>query len=240
MGAFTNRTWILFVGWVVAAIIVILNGFLVYQQIGVMIGHGGNVALWAWIVVVPVIVICTIVLAWITIAPWVRGRTSWIPKPTVLDKIEVLAPEKDPITHIGVALDNSPVDELVISRAMSLAKIHKAEITLIHVTDSPGVQVYGAQMGDEHARDDINYVDEIAEILKRQGFRAHSILRAGKPAEEIVKAVKEEKIDLLLMGSHGHRFIGDMFYGETASTVRHNIDIPTMVVKPQKPADSGK
>jgi manganese transport protein len=234
MGAFANRFWILILGWIVAFIIVILNGWLAYMAIKDMLSVGGITALIGWIVVVPAVTVCLGLLLWVTISPWLHGRKSWEPKEALIDRIEVVAPEKDPITHIGVALDNSGIDELVISRAMSLAKIHKAEMTLIHVTDSPGVQVYGEQMHDEHARDDVNYIYEIAAILKRQGFKARPIIRAGKPAQEIIEVVREENIDLLLMGSHGHRFISDMLYGETATNVRHNLDIPIMIVKPPK------
>jgi manganese transport protein len=234
MGAFANRFWVLFLGWIVAVIIVALNTWLVYQGIVSLTAAGGFISLIAWFVIIPAIIICVAALIWIIISPWLHGRRSWVEKRTLLDRIEIVTPEKDPITHIGVALDNSEVDELVVSRAMSLAKIHKAELTLIHVTDSPGVQVYGEQMHDEHARDDINYIYEISEILKRQGFKSRPIIRAGKPAPEIIKVVGEEKIDLLLMGSHGHRFISDMLFGETASSLRHNLDIPIMVVKPRK------
>jgi manganese transport protein len=234
MGAFANRIWVLILGWIVAILIIALNGVLVYQEVAGLLSKGGTASLVGWIIIVPVMAGCLAVLLWITFAPWIQGRKGWVVKKTLLDRIEIVAPEKDPITHIGVALDNSEIDELVISRAMSLARIHKAEMTLIHVTDSPGVQVYGEQMHDEHARDDISYIFEIAEILKRQGFKARPIIRAGKPAQEIIKVVKEENIDLLLMGSHGHKFISDMLFGETASNVRHNLDIPIMVVKPPK------
>ena len=234
MGAFANKPTILFLAWLTAAVIIALNANLVYQETLNLLQGGGLLSLLVWIIGVPIIIGCAAMLVWILVAPWVRGRRSWVAKPTVLDKIAVAAPASDPITHIGVALDNSEIDELVISRAMSLAKIHKAKITLIHVTDSPGVQVYGEQVYDEHARDDVNYIDEIAAILRQQGYRAKSILKAGRPSAEIIKAAQDEKIDLLLMGSHGHRFIGDMLFGETVAAVRHNLAIPIMVVKPQK------
>ncbi len=234
MGAFANRAWVVILGWTVAGLIIGFNGFLIVQGIMPLTEKGGFISLITWIVIIPVIVICLIALAWILVSPLLHGKKSWVSQKTLLDRIEVIAPEKDPITHIGVALDNSGIDELVISRSMSLARVHKAELTLIHVTDSPGVQVYGEQMHDEHARDDINYIYEIAEILKRQGFKVRPITRAGKPAQEIIKVVVEENINLLLMGSHGHRFIGDMLFGETADYLRHNLDIPIMVVKPPK------
>ncbi|PKK82706.1 MAG: hypothetical protein CVT49_12270 [candidate division Zixibacteria bacterium HGW-Zixibacteria-1] len=166
-------------------------------------------------------------------ASYISGRKSWESKPRLIDKISITEPAADPFTHIGVALDNSDIDEFVISRAMSLAKIHKAEITLIHVSDAPGAQVYGENISDEHTRDDIDFISEVAEILKHQGYNARSVLKTGQAAQEIIKAVRDEKIDLFIMGSHGHRLIGDMFYGETVSTVRHNLDVPIMVVKAQ-------
>lgn len=234
MGAFANRTWVLILGWIIAAIIIILNGNLVYQQISDLISRGGAIAIWIKFLGIPVAIVCAILLLWLIFSPWFRKRRIWVPPKNVLDRIAVVMPDKDPITHIGVALDNSEIDEMVVSRAMSLARIHRADITLIHVVDSPGVQVYGSQMHDEHARLDDSYVFEIAAILKHDGFRVRPMLFAGQPAQEIIKAVKELGIDLLLMGSHGHKFIGDMLFGETVSAVRHNLDIPVMIVKPPK------
>jgi manganese transport protein len=234
MGVFANKKWVWVLGWITAAVIIGLNGNLVFGQLSAWIALGGTTGLLTWILGIPIIVICTLVLAWITISPWLKARKSWIPKPTTLDKISVAAPDKDLFANIGVALDNSAIDELAISRAMSLAKIHRAELTLIHITDSPAVQVYGEEMIDEHAREDMAYIFEVAAILRQQGYKVKPILASGKPAAEIVKISKAEGIDLLILGSHGHKFFGDMFFGETASTVRHNLDIPTLVVKAKK------
>jgi manganese transport protein len=234
MGAFVNKPWVLLFAWITAAIIIVLNGNLVYQELNNLLGQGGLISKLIWIIGLPVIIFCTLVLIWIIIAPWIKGRKSWIVQPSVLDKIAIAEPAADPITHIGVALDNSEIDELVISRAMSLAKIHKAQITLIHVTDSPVTQVYGDESSSEHARADYSYVDEVAAILKQQGYDARPVIRTGRPATEIVSAAKQDRIDLLLMGAHGHRFLSDMVFGETVASVRHELDIPIMVVKPPK------
>ncbi len=234
MGAFANKHWVLILGWLTAAIIVILNAGLLYSQISQWLSGSETTRLLTWTIAIPIIIICAAVLVWLAVIPYVRGRKSWVAKPTTLDRIAVVAPDKEIFTNIGVALDNSPIDELVISRAMSLAKTHKAELTLIHVSDSIGVQVYGDDTRDEHARADSEYIFEVVAILRQEGYNAKAVLRIGKPSPEIIKAAREEKIDLLIMGSHGHKFFGDMFFGETSSTVRHNLDIPTLVVKPKK------
>jgi manganese transport protein len=57
------------------------------------------------------------------------------------------------------------------------------------------------------------------------------MLLHGRPPEEIVKAVIEAGIDMLVMGSHGHRGLDDLVFGQTVSAVRHALTIPVMIVR---------
>src|SRR6202034_3231313 len=52
------------------------------------------------------------------------------------------------------------------------------------------------------------------------------VLRFGNPAPELSRAVADEGIDLLVLGSHGHGKIGDWLFCETAGTVRHAAQVP--------------
>ena len=56
-------------------------------------------------------------------------------------------------------------------------------------------------------------------------------LAYGDPSREIPKFVEENDIDMLVMGSHGHRLIGDLLWGETVDPVRHQVKIPVLVVR---------
>jgi nucleotide-binding universal stress UspA family protein len=40
------------------------------------------------------------------------------------------------------------------------------------------------------------------------------------------------------MSTHGHRFLGDLLLGTTASHVQHRVDVPVLLIRarPQKPA----
>jgi manganese transport protein len=42
--------------------------------------------------------------------------------------------------------------------------------------------------------------------------------------------VKEEQIDLLIIGAHGHTGIKDFIYGTTINAVRHELRIPVLIV----------
>jgi manganese transport protein len=46
----------------------------------------------------------------------------------------------------------------------------------------------------------------------------------------IVKIVADNKVDMLVMGAHGHKGIKDYIFGETIESVRHKLSIPVLIV----------
>jgi nucleotide-binding universal stress UspA family protein len=67
--------------------------------------------------------------------------------------------------------------------------------------------------------------------LQEEGFDVTSVLAMGEPAEEIIKLARAQPVELIAMSTHGHRFISDLLYGSTADKVRHNVDIPVLLLK---------
>jgi manganese transport protein len=99
------------------------------------------------------------------------------------------------------------------------------------VVDSAPTQVYSGDIYDEHTRDDEQYLLEIAAELRAAGVAVEIELAFGDPARELGTFVARHKVDLLVMGSHGHRLLGDLLWGETVDPVRHRVDIPVLVVR---------
>ena len=56
----------------------------------------------------------------------------------------------------------------------------------------------------------------------------------GDPATEIIKLARDAAIDLIAMTTHGHRLLGDLLRGSTADKVRHEVDVPVLLLKVQK------
>ena len=50
----------------------------------------------------------------------------------------------------------------------------------------------------------------------------------GEPSDQLVRLSKELNLDMLVLGSHGHRFPQDILFGATATQVRHRITIPVL------------
>jgi manganese transport protein len=109
--------------------------------------------------------------------------------------------------------------------------LHNAKLVLIHIVDTPGVLVHGANEVSLHSREDYAYLEGMAREIEEHDIPVESTLRFGNPAIEIIKCVEEEGFDLLVLGSHGHKNFADLIFGQTVDNVRHSIKIPVMVVR---------
>jgi manganese transport protein len=229
MGSFVNKLWVKVLAWITSAIIIALNGKLVYDQL--MKWVMGGAPLIVSILTVSLAAAVSLFLMYIIIFPLIRGERNWREeKPdaalSIIQRIET-----HPIKHIAAALGRDESDATVVSHALALAKTEKARITLLHVVDTASARVYSGDIYDEHTRDDEQYLLEIAEEIRSSGAVVEVALVYGDPSRELVTFVETHKVDMLVMGSHGHRLLGDLLWGETVDPVRHLVDIPVLVVR---------
>jgi manganese transport protein len=227
MGAFANNFLVKLAAWCVAAIIVALNLKLVWDQLFLWTFSRPSL----WLILAPVVLLFITALAFVASLPLFRKAESWPSEGVkVADKI---AHDIEPMTlkHIGVALEHSSGDAKIISAALMLAKSHKAGLTLVHVVDTPGVTVFGDESQSLHGSGDQAYLERLADEIEERGFFVDTDLRFGHPIDQLVRSVKTNGFDLLVLGSHGHRLFGDLVFGQTVDSVRHAIDIPVFVVR---------
>ena len=133
--------------------------------------------------------------------------------------------------HHKSALGSDDSDAPIIRQAVSFARPEKARLTLIHVVDSVPTQIYDQDIYDEHTRNDENYLQGIADEIRDSGVPVEIELAFGNPTEELSKFTVSHKVDLLVMGSHGHRLVGDLIWGETVEPLRYKVKIPILVVR---------
>lgn len=134
---------------------------------------------------------------------------------------------------ILAALDNSPPEKILIAHVARLAALTRARVLLLHVADGWVARNYDAlQLAEsEEMKEDRAYLDEVAAGLRAQGLDVTTRLALGDPPREILKVAEEEACDLIAMTTHGHRLLGDLFFGSTIETVRHKSQIPILIVR---------
>jgi nucleotide-binding universal stress UspA family protein len=67
--------------------------------------------------------------------------------------------------------------------------------------------------------------------LEAAGFEVKSDVLPGHPIEVIGKAVKEDGIDLLVMGAYGHMHIRHLLIGSTTATLLRTCTIPALLFR---------
>ena len=227
MGPFANKAWVTVLGWIAALVIVALNANLIVDTIRNWIASAGPNAFWLWVTVVPFALACAFLLIYVAMPKSWRERR----RPAVPLQIPAISKVPQHYSVIGAAIDYHTPTEKVLSHAQSLASQHHAALYLFHVVEGAGGLVYGKETLDEEARADQEYLEAIASELRTSGLKVTPVLGYGRVTTELVRLAKEHKLDLLVMGGHGHKYLADLFFGTTISKVRHELGIPVLVVK---------
>ncbi len=232
MGEHGIPGWVQALAWIITLIIVTLNARLVWGEILAWLAdHPGSIAL--YIGVIPAAVFVSAVLGYVTLRPWVESRLRLAPAegPANIHK-ELRMPDlKDvkPFRRVALAVDFTATDSVVISHAASMAA-GGANLLLIHIVQSAGARTLGGETEDRETLLDRQRLERYADALQQRGFQVEVALGFGRASHEIPRLVEEMKADLLIMGAHGHRTFGDIFYGTTADAVRHRVKVPVMIV----------
>jgi nucleotide-binding universal stress UspA family protein len=137
---------------------------------------------------------------------------------------------------ILVPVENRETDQTILKHIRPLARLANAKLMLVHVADGWVARNYEhlKLQESEEMKEDRVYLANLERELQAEGFDVTSVLAMGEPAEEIIKLACAQPVELIAMSTHGHRFISDLLYGSTADKVRHNVDIPVLLLKVRK------
>lgn len=132
---------------------------------------------------------------------------------------------------ILVTLDSTPTDRAIIEHVKPLAKWAGSRVVLLHVADGWAARTYGPDAVSPEITEDTAYLKRIQAEFLAESIPAEIELAYGNPVAEIVKWVQKKGCSLVAMSTHGHRFLGDIFLGTTASRVQHSISVPVLLLR---------
>jgi nucleotide-binding universal stress UspA family protein len=116
--------------------------------------------------------------------------------------------------------DFTPVGDAALNYAVNLSRNVVAEIKLVHLVSSQ------AQIAEAKAKLD----QLIARTDKSEHTEISSIVRPGSIFADIAKIVKEERINLIIMGTHGAKGLQKIF-GSFAMKVITSSNVPFFVIQ---------
>jgi nucleotide-binding universal stress UspA family protein len=135
--------------------------------------------------------------------------------------------------------DFSSASRAAFKRAVSMAKADKAQLILLHVL-APPVPIAGEGYIPPNVYEDLEasarkYAEKKLAALqakaRQAGVRATPLLLEGVVHEQIVRAAKSKKADLIVIGTHGRTGLAKFFLGSVASRVVTAAPCPVMTVR---------
>ncbi len=227
MGVFTIKIKTQVVAWTVAAVLVALNLKMVFGEAFDFLQN--NHSFFPKLLVIAGLIALVGLLLIVIIFPLVRQKKD-AAEITVHQNLKSLTALRVPeFKKIAVALDFGNHDERIIAFALGQGK-KETQYILVHVVESAPAKILGDSTDDLESRKDEEQLHAYATQLRGRGFDAIARLGYRNRVAEIVRIVKNEEADMLVMGAHGHSGAKDLLYGETINKVRHGIRVPVLVV----------
>jgi universal stress protein A len=139
------------------------------------------------------------------------------------------------INRILVPIDFSDCSRKALRYAIPLAKEHAASITLLYVvpTQYATYDYGGPNMPMLEARMFVDAEKQLKEMLEEEcdDVTAHSLVRTGSPAEQILSAANEIPADIIIISTHGRTGFKHIVMGSVAEQVVRRATCPTLVVR---------
>lgn len=134
---------------------------------------------------------------------------------------------------ILVPVDFEGASTQAIASARWLAGSLDAGIVLLHVHDRPGFE-HPELPGDMVARIEALVEHKaratLADLAAEVGA-TRTMFRRGDPAEQILAAAAEVKPEMIVMGTHGRRWLDRLFMGSVAAQVVRTSTVPVVTVR---------
>lgn len=227
MKSFAIKTWVKILAWVSSVLIVTLNVKLVIEELGNWAHSGGW---YLYVLVIPAAILIGLLLLYVFVYPLLtRARAAQHNAPHGV-ALDIDSVEKVNYSRIGITVDFSKNDRNTIRHAL-LQGGKTADYYLIHVVETAAARYHGKSVMDYETQSDAENLEKYRANLKELGYNSTAHIGYGGTVNAIVEISKQNKLELLVMGAHGHKGLKDLILGTTVNSVRHKVTIPVLIVR---------
>jgi len=137
---------------------------------------------------------------------------------------------------------------LVVSRIMkychkaihygiSLSKKYRADLSVLHIIDTFWLKGWNVPIisVEEEYKNELKRtkkeLDDMINMEKKKGMVITELLKEGDPTEEILKVIKEENIDLVILLAHEESRFEHFLFGRSNEEIIRKMPCTVLLVK---------
>ncbi len=141
--------------------------------------------------------------------------------------------------RVLVTTDLSDCSETAVTKARELGILDHVETTVVHAFEAPAQSMMIRssmtmdQLKDYIAEEEERATGEVAEFLRKVGLRpSRSIVQLTElsAAETLRDCVRKQKVDLVVIGTHGRTGAARFFLGSVAEEILRRSEVDVLVV----------
>lgn len=143
-----------------------------------------------------------------------------------------------------LAIDGSEISKEAVARLPALVRLDGSEVILLTIAPNPVMPDMTGFMSPPYI--DYNLLAqqvkaeaeatlaEGAAMLRERGLTPKSVYLQGDPGGEILDFIKNEGIDLVVVGSHGRTGFKKFLLGSVSAKIVNEAPCPVLVIKDPK------
>jgi nucleotide-binding universal stress UspA family protein len=140
------------------------------------------------------------------------------------------------VERILCPVDFSSNSKRALKNAITISRRFEAELVIMNVLELPGVKWLTSQKGsaeeqDQRLKKQKEKFNQFVEDFNLVGLNCRQEIRNGEASSEILKAVSEHHIDLLLMGTAGKTGLSRLVIGSVTEKVIREVPCSFVVLK---------
>ena len=140
------------------------------------------------------------------------------------------------LKQILIPIDFSDYSDQALRWGVSLAQKYGAQLLLLHVIPEVLEEVSARESAGEQLVIDLTaeveaQLHEIARQGLKEGVAVDVRVADGEPADAILRMARQEKVDLIVMGTHGRTGLSHLLLGSTAEAVVRASACPVFTVR---------
>lgn len=148
------------------------------------------------------------------------------------------------MTSILVPLDFSDCAPKLLDEAIRFARAFGGKLLLLHVSDPPRGVPLNAMLQPRGAREPIAveallradadaHLAPMLRAARERGIEAESRVAFGRIAEVVLQIASQERVGMIVMGTHGRTGLVRAAIGSIAEEVLRHADVPVITVRAQ-------